>query len=53
MVGARSFTRFRTDYCNDPGAAWPIIQRNGISLAKYARDWLRPQIVWVDGVNAD
>ncbi|EJT6941340.1 DUF2591 family protein [Cronobacter sakazakii] len=42
-----------TDYCNDPGAAWPIIQRNGISLAKYEHGmWLASSdAYWVDGVE--
>ncbi|MBI0281499.1 DUF2591 family protein [Cronobacter sakazakii] len=45
MVGRVVSQRFRTDYCNDPGAAWPIIQRNGISLAKYEHGmWLASQM---------
>ncbi|ELY6222671.1 DUF2591 family protein [Cronobacter sakazakii] len=32
MVGHLVSQRFRTDYCNDPGAAWPIIHDNRISL---------------------
>lgn len=53
MVGRVVSQRFRTDYCNDPGAAWPIIQRNGISLAKYEHGmWLASSdAYWVDGVE--
>ncbi|NCH18355.1 phage protein NinX family protein [Cronobacter sakazakii] len=32
MVGRVVSQRFRTDYCNDPGAAWPIITANKISI---------------------
>lgn len=39
MVGRVVSQRFRTDYCNDPGAAWPIIVANGISLNHYTGTW--------------
>lgn len=32
MVGRVVSQRFRTDYCNNPADAWPIIQGNRISL---------------------
>ncbi|ELY6230527.1 DUF2591 family protein [Cronobacter malonaticus] len=32
MVGHLVSQRFRTDYCNDPGAAWPIIFSNRIGV---------------------
>lgn len=53
MVGRIVSQRFRTDYCNDPAAAWQIIQRNGISLVKYEHGmWLASSdAYWVDGVE--
>ncbi|EOV9647451.1 phage protein NinX family protein [Cronobacter malonaticus] len=41
MVGNLVSQRFRTDYCNDPGAAWPIIRGNriGIIPAPCAGEW--------------
>ncbi|EKY3088549.1 DUF2591 family protein [Cronobacter dublinensis] len=39
MVGRVVSQRFRTDYCNNPSDAWPIIVANGISLNHYTGTW--------------
>ncbi len=41
------------DPCNNPADAWPIIQRNGISIVKYGHGmWLASSdAYWVDGVE--
>ncbi|WP_105577885.1 phage protein NinX family protein [Cronobacter sakazakii] len=38
MVGRVVSQRFRTDYCNDPCAAWPIIVKNRISIINLDED---------------
>ncbi|EPR9026425.1 phage protein NinX family protein [Cronobacter dublinensis] len=46
MVGRVVSQRFRTDYCNDPADAWPIILEHGISVAfdKNEDEW----VAWGD-----
>lgn len=51
MVGRVVSQRFRTDYCNNPADAWPIIASNQISLMyeEAMGKWCAGKPYWVDG----
>ncbi|EGT4409573.1 phage protein NinX family protein [Cronobacter sakazakii] len=51
MVGHLVSQRFRTDYCNDPGAAWPIISKHRISIEFDGDNSTEPQTTWCHTTN--
>ncbi|ELY6201974.1 DUF2591 family protein [Cronobacter malonaticus] len=51
MVGRVVSQRFRTDYCNDPAAAWPIISKHRISIEFDGDNSTEPQTTWCHTTN--
>ncbi|MCI0207011.1 UNVERIFIED_ASMBLY: DUF2591 domain-containing protein [Cronobacter sakazakii] len=53
MVGHLVSQRFRTDYCNDPGAAWPIISKHRISIEFDGDNSTEPPTTWCHTTSLD
>ncbi|ELY5802126.1 DUF2591 family protein [Cronobacter sakazakii] len=48
MVGHLVSQRFRTDYCNNPSDAWPIMTENKISVM-----WMTAEKQWCAWANGN
>ncbi|MDK1227499.1 phage protein NinX family protein [Cronobacter turicensis] len=53
MVGRIVSHRFRTDYCNNPADAWPIISKHRISIEFDGDNSTDPQTTWCHTTNLD